>query len=121
MDRGEKTQGGAVILSTDRNGKQSLTLLSGEMIHGVTFHATRPLWQVKWWRRITVGLTVAAVAGLLAFAYWLEESRSTLLLQLTRENRVLWAEIQCRKQLPLILTSWIGREERVKTCVEKGE
>lgn len=109
-----------MILSTDRNGKLAVTLASGELVGSVVFTATRPLWQVKWWRRVAVALTIALGVGLAAFAYWQEESRSGLLIRLTEENSYQRRLLQCYKQAPLIQVSWLARESWAKQCVDRA-
>ena len=109
-----------MILSTDRDGAYSATLEAGDVLRSLTVHASRPLWQVKWWRRVTVSLVLLGLVALLGIAYWLEESRSGLLIRLTEENRYQRTLIQCYKQAPLSQGSWLARETVVKACVERA-
>lgn len=110
-----------MIFSTDRNSKQTVIFEAGDAVHHVRFEAGRPLWQVKWYRRVVVGFVLIGLAALLAFWFWLEESRSGLLIRLTEENRYQRQMLQCYKQAPLIQMSWVARETWVKGCVERAQ
>ena len=108
-----------MTLRTDRNGQLAVTFASGESVSSVTFEATRPLWQVRWYRRVTISLILLGLAALVAFGFWWEDYRSGLLIRLTEENRFQRQMLQCYKQAPLIQMSWVAREAWVKGCVEK--